>query len=84
MDDFIAISREVQKRIQRVYGRESQIIYPPVDTERFTPVPDGSHDEFFLIVSRLVPYKRIDLAVRAFTELGLPLGSAAAGVIAPA
>jgi glycosyltransferase involved in cell wall biosynthesis len=73
VDAFVAISNAVQARIQRFYERGSDIVYPPVDTGRFVPSPDGSHDDYFLIVSRLVPYKRIDLAVRAFTELGLPL-----------
>lgn len=73
VDAFVAISNEIQARIRRLYGRESAIIYPPVDTELFVPAPDGNHDSYFLIVSRLVPYKRIDLAVQAFTELGLPL-----------
>jgi glycosyltransferase involved in cell wall biosynthesis len=68
---FAAISAEIQARIRRFYDRDSVIIYPPVDTQRFAPA--GSHDDYFLIVSRLVPYKRIDLAVRAFTDLGLPL-----------
>ena len=71
VDAFVAISHEVQTRIRRTYGRDSVVIYPPVDTERYSPA--GNHDDFFLIVSRLVPYKRIDLAVQAFTQLGLPL-----------
>ena len=71
VDAFVAISGEVQARIGRLYNRDSAVIYPPVDTGRFTPAQD--HDDYFLIVSRLIPYKRIDLAVRAFTELGLPL-----------
>ena len=73
VDTFVAISNEVQERIRHLYDRESVIIYPPVATERFAPVSGGGHDGYFLIVSRLVPYKRIDLAVQAFTELGLPL-----------
>jgi glycosyltransferase involved in cell wall biosynthesis len=68
---FIAISTEVQARVKRFYGRESAIIPPPVDTMCFKPV--ARPDDYFLIVSRLVPYKRIDLAVAAFNELGLPL-----------
>ena len=71
VDHFIAISREIQSRIRRCYGRESVIIHPPVDTARFQPA--SAHDDYYLIVSRLVPYKRIDLAVRAFNQLGLPL-----------
>jgi glycosyltransferase involved in cell wall biosynthesis len=68
---FIAISTEIQARIQRFYGRESSIIPPPVDTSSFQPAPN--HAGYFLIVSRLIPYKRIDLAVAAFNELGWPL-----------
>ena len=77
VDHFIAISREVQTRIRRYYGRESVIIHPPVETARFHPSTSPgrrpTHDNYYLIVSRLVPYKRIDLAVRAFNQLGLPL-----------
>ncbi|HEX2908382.1 MAG TPA: glycosyltransferase [Phototrophicaceae bacterium] len=68
---FIAISTEIQQRIKTYYGRDSVIIYPPVDTSRFQPVADVG--DYFLIVSRLIPYKRIDLAVQAATRLGLPL-----------
>lgn len=70
---FIAISREIRSRIERFYERDSTIIYPPVDTKQFIPKQVRSDDGYYLIVSRLVPYKRIDLAVKAFTELGLPL-----------
>lgn len=76
-NSFAAISEEVRARIRRCYRRESVVIYPPVDTERF--VPAESHDDYFLIVSRLIPYKRIDLAVQAFTMLGLPLWVAGDG-----
>ncbi len=72
VDHFIAISREVQARIARFYRRDSTIIYPPVDTDRYRPSPDPLGD-YFLVVSRLIPYKRIDLAVRACSELRLPL-----------
>ncbi|MBN1246665.1 MAG: glycosyltransferase [Anaerolineae bacterium] len=68
---FLAISTEIQARIKRYYQRVSDIVYPPVDVHRFSPV--DRPDDYYLIVSRLVPYKRIDLAVRAFTEMGLPL-----------
>lgn len=74
---FIAISRDIQTRIKTYYDRESVIIYPPVDTGRFTPSPD--HDDYYLIVSRLIPYKRIDLAVEACTRLGLKLKIAGRG-----
>ncbi|MCY3748303.1 MAG: glycosyltransferase [Chloroflexi bacterium] len=68
---FLAISRAVADRIQRFYGRSSRIVYPPVDVDRFKPTTDVG--DALLIVSRLIPYKRIDLAVRACTDLGLPL-----------
>jgi len=77
VDHFIAISREVQARIRRTYGRDSVVIHPPVDTARFQPT--ASHDDYYLIVSRLIPYRRIDLAVRAFNRLRLPLVIAGGG-----
>jgi glycosyltransferase involved in cell wall biosynthesis len=72
VDAFIAISTEIQQRIKTYYDRDSIIIYPPVDTARFA-VQQGQVEDYFLIVSRLIPYKRIDLAVQAATQLGLPL-----------
>ncbi|MDX9954359.1 MAG: glycosyltransferase [Anaerolineae bacterium] len=74
---FIAISTEIQERIRRYYQRESEIIYPPVDVKRYSVF--GNPGDYYLIVSRLIPYKRIDLAVRAFTALGLPLRIAGSG-----
>ncbi|MAU11957.1 MAG: glycosyl transferase [Anaerolineaceae bacterium] len=70
---FIAISTEIQERIQTYYDRDSEIIFPPVETERFQPVAPEEVEDYFLIVSRLIPYKRIDLAVQAATRLNLPL-----------
>ena len=68
---FVAISTAVAKRIQHFYGRSACVVHPPVDVDRFTPSTEvGDH---FLIVSRLVPYKRIDLAVRTCTALSMPL-----------
>lgn len=77
---FAAISREIRERISRFYGCDSTIIHPPVKTQAFGPAgPAAGHDDYFLIVSRLVPYKRIELAVQAFGELGLPLWIAGSG-----
>ena len=76
VDHFIAISSAVQRRITRFYGRESTIIHPPVDTARFAAAvrPAGpGPDSYFLSLGRLIPYKRVDLAVAACTRLGLPL-----------
>lgn len=77
VDHFVAISTDIQQRIARFYHRDSVIIYPPVETQAFTPVTKS--DDFFLVVSRLIPYKRVDLAVQACTKLGLPLIVAGAG-----
>lgn len=69
VDKFIAISTVVAKRIKRWYGRESEIVYPPCDTEFYTPTYQPRED-FYLIVSALVPYKRIDLTIEAFKLTG--------------
>lgn len=71
VDAFVAISRAVAGRIRKFYGREATIIYPPVDTAAFQPA--GRVEDYYLVASRLIPYKRIDLAVEAFNRLGLPL-----------
>lgn len=65
VDKFLAISETVRRRIKHVYGREAPVVYPPVDTEYFTPDPAGVR-EYYLIVSRFVPYKRVDLAIEVF------------------
>ena len=77
VDHFIAISTEIQRRIQHYYQRDSVIIYPPVDIRRFAP--QAEHGDYDLIVSRLIPYTRIDLAIEAFNRLGLPLVIAGVG-----
>ncbi len=71
VDHFISISRDIQQRVKTYYQRDSEIIYPPVDTGRFQP--SSRVDDYFLVVSRLIPYKRIDLAVQAATQLGVRL-----------
>jgi len=73
VDHFIAISTEIQARIKNFYGRDSVVIFPPVETERFMPAAPQDVGDYFLVVSRLIPYKRIDLAVQACTRLNLPL-----------
>jgi len=69
-DRYLANSRATQSRIRSYFGRESAVVYPPVDTSRFSPGPVADH---YAIVSELMPHKQIDLAVAAFNELGLPL-----------
>jgi glycosyltransferase involved in cell wall biosynthesis len=71
VDHFIAISSEIRQRIARFYGRDSTIIYPPVALDRFSP--RTAADDYFLSLGRLIPYKRVDLAARACSQLGLPL-----------
>jgi len=71
MQHFIGISRAVAERIRRAYGRDAEVIHPPVEVRKHE-VSDQV-DDYFLVVSRLAPYKRIDLAVQACTNLGLPL-----------
>jgi len=71
-DKFIAVSGEVKKRIKNYYKRESIVIYPSID------LPENLKNEekqgkYFLVVSRLIPYKRIDIAIKACNELKLPL-----------
>lgn len=70
-DHYVAISSAVQKRIADFYGRESSVIFPPVDVSRFKAA--SKPQDYYLIVSRLNPYKKIELAVEAFNKLGLPL-----------
>lgn len=68
---FIANSRFVQKRIRECYGREANVIYPPVSVDAFCP--NRPAEDYYLVVSELVPYKRVDLAVEAFNQLGKKL-----------
>ncbi|MCU0569819.1 MAG: glycosyltransferase family 4 protein [Oculatellaceae cyanobacterium Prado106] len=71
VDHFIANSQFVARRIWKTYRRPAEVIYPPVAIDRF--LPKTQRDDFYFILSRFVPYKRVDLVVEAFTRLGLPL-----------
>ncbi len=79
VDHFIAISSDIQRRIARYYERDSCIIYPPVAVKRFTPhgaaveAPAPGAPAYFLSLGRLIPYKRVDLAVQACSATHLPL-----------
>ncbi|RMF55723.1 MAG: glycosyltransferase [Calditrichaeota bacterium] len=71
VDYFLANSRHVATRIWKYYRREATVIHPPVDTELYRPgKKEGS---YYLIVSAMVPYKRLDLAIETFNRLGKPL-----------
>jgi glycosyltransferase involved in cell wall biosynthesis len=69
---FLAISETVRRRIAECYGRDSAVIYPPVDTDFYCPAAVPRED-FYLVVSAFAPYKRLDLAVAACNRLGRPL-----------
>lgn len=80
VDSFVANSQHVAKRIRKYYRKTANVIYPPVDTEHFAPpirqTPESeskSNEHYFLIVSTLAPYKRIDLAVQLFNKIRRPL-----------
>lgn len=73
VDLFIANSKTVQKRIQKYYRRESLVIYPPVETERFKVADlnqQTKDEQYFLVGCRLAPYKRVDIVIEAFKKLG--------------
>ena len=78
---FVAISRFVADRIRRAYGRSAEVIHPPVDVSRFRL--DDAAGEFYLVVSALTPYKRVDLAVEACNRLGRRLLVVGSGPEAP-
>jgi glycosyltransferase involved in cell wall biosynthesis len=77
VDQFIAISREIRRRIAKFYRRDSTIIYPPVDLARFDVC--GEPGDYYLFVGRLLPYRRLDVMIEAFNRLGRPLLIAGSG-----
>jgi glycosyltransferase involved in cell wall biosynthesis len=69
VDYFVANSETVAARIRRYYRRESEVIWPPVDTDAFTPTPENERGDYMLMVGELVAYKRPELAVEAFNRM---------------
>jgi glycosyltransferase involved in cell wall biosynthesis len=67
VDSFVANSAYVARRVRKAYGRTATVIHPPVDVSRF--VPGGERDDFYLTVSRMVPYKMVPLIVEAFSSM---------------
>lgn len=67
VDEFLANSRFIARRIHRVYGRDATVIYPPVDVDAFSLCE--AKEDFYLTASRMVPYKRMDLIVEAFATM---------------
>lgn len=78
VDQFAANSQFVEGRIRKYYGRESRVIYPPADIDFYAPC-DKPRQDYYLVVSALVPYKRIDVAIEAFIRSGKPLVLVGAG-----
>lgn len=72
-DKIVAISETVKKRIKNYYHCDSIVIYPPVDLEKFHPGKESQKKDYFLVVSRLVKYKKTDLVIQAFNKLGWEL-----------
>ncbi|MCX2727839.1 glycosyltransferase [Thermomicrobium sp. 4228-Ro] len=70
---IVANSRTVAERIRQYWGRDATVIHPPVDVDRARPAPPSEIGDFFLVVSRLVHYKRLDLVIEACNQLHLPL-----------
>jgi glycosyltransferase involved in cell wall biosynthesis len=73
VDRFVANSAYVAARIRRYYNRGSTVVYPPVDTTFYRPATHSATEPSFLIVSALVPYKRVDVAIEACRRIGVPL-----------
>jgi glycosyltransferase involved in cell wall biosynthesis len=90
-DAYATISETVARRIEKFYHREAEVIYPPVDTEVFKPAVKPRElnrsstpevklvEPYFLLVARLVPYKKVELAIEVFRQLNLPLKIVGAG-----
>jgi glycosyltransferase involved in cell wall biosynthesis len=76
-DHFVANSRTVAQRILHTYGRHAEVIHPPINVRRFRP--SGEQEDYYLILARLVSYKRIDLAIEAFNRMGRKLLIVGAG-----
>lgn len=72
-DYYLANSKTVKSRIHKYYRRDARVVYPPVDINKFEYNKDIKPEKYYLFVSRLIKYKRADLAVEAFNKLGLPL-----------
>jgi glycosyltransferase involved in cell wall biosynthesis len=77
VDYFVAISDAIKDRIKMIYGRDAAVIYPPVETAKFAP--SSTHEDYYLVVSRLNAYKRLDIVIRAFNKLRIPLKIIGAG-----
>lgn len=82
VDYFIANSKNIKERIKKYYGRDSIVIYPPCDLEKFYP-EDVKKEDYFLMVGRLKEYKKFPIAIEAFNRMGIPLVIIGDGNILP-
>jgi glycosyltransferase involved in cell wall biosynthesis len=80
IDKFITMTDETSERIKHAYGRDSVIVPPPIDCVKFSKTKTPGN--YFLVVSRLEPYKKVDLVIRAFNDLDLPLKIVGNGTLA--
>ncbi len=80
VDKFIANSKFVQGRIKKYYNRKSVVINPPVDVNKFYISPENELGNYFLLVGRMMKYKKMDLVIRAFNKMKLPLKVVGRGV----
>jgi glycosyltransferase involved in cell wall biosynthesis len=79
VDHFVANSRFVRERVRKYYGRQAEVVHPPVDTHFFTPPAGGVRGDFYLAAGALVAYKRFDLVIQAFNSLNRRLVVAGTG-----
>jgi len=80
VDYFIANSQFVRRRIKKYYRRSALVINPPVEVEKFSPVSPTEVEDYFLMVGRMIKYKKMDLVIKAFNRLKLPLKVVGQGV----
>lgn len=80
VDSFIANSAFVAKRIKKYYGRKSTVINPPIELNQFFIAKPSEVEDYFLVVGRMMKYKKIDLVIKAFNELKLPLKIVGRGI----
>jgi glycosyltransferase involved in cell wall biosynthesis len=69
VDRYVANSHTTRRRIERYWGRQSTVVYPAVETDRFAPVPAEERGDYYLVLAELMPHKRIDVAIQAFNQL---------------
>lgn len=82
VDYFVANSQNVRQRVQNFYGRDAEVVYPPLDTDQFYFHKNTAKEDYYLVVSAFVPYKRVDLVIEAFNQLDRKLLIVGSGPLA--